>query len=329
MTVFFPDISSYEAGLRIQPGTVAVIAKATEGTYYRDVQYANFKAQAAAVGAVFSAYHFLKAGGGAAQAEYCFAMVGSTPVMLDVETEGSSKPTVQDCLDFIVRMRQLGGRVWGAYFPRWFWEQVGGNLAELGVAIVASGYPGGYSDTDANWQPYGGVTPLIWQYTDSQPYGGQRVDFNAYRGSTAQLAALITGNGTTAPTQPNTGDTDMGTYQVSAGWQNDYSDVAAALQAHIPAGTVVDETQAAAYAMIRSFVAAERAGVIEVKLDQLLNRPAAAPAVDVNALAGALGPLLHPTTDANALAAALLPHLPGNPDPAAFATQLATHIKVV
>ena len=327
MTVFFPDISSYEAGLVIQPGTVAVIAKATEGTYYRDANYEEFKAQANRVGAIFSAYHFLKAGGGAGQAEYCFAMVGATPVMLDVETEGSSKPTVQDCLDFIVRMRQLGGRVWGAYFPRWFWEQVGGNLATLGVAIVASGYPGGYSDTDPNWNPYGGVSPLIWQYTDRQPYGGQSVDFNAYRGTTQELAALI--NGGTAPTQPNTGDTDMGTYQVSAGWQNDYPDVAAALQAHIPAGTVVDETQAAAYSMIRSFVAAERSAVIEAKLDQLLGRPAAAPSIDVNALAGALGPLLHPTTDVAALSAALLPHLPGNPDPAAFATQLAAHIKVV
>lgn len=121
----------------------------------------------------------------------------------------------------------------------------------------------------------------------------------------------------------------MGTYQVSAGWQHDYPDVAGALQAHIPVGTVVDETQAAAYSMIRSFVAAERTAVIEAKLDQLLNRPVSAPGVDVNALAGAVGPLLHPTTDVPALAAALLPHLPGNPDPAAFATQLATHIKVV
>ncbi|MFD0639618.1 GH25 family lysozyme [Catenulispora yoronensis] len=117
MTVFFPDISSYEAGLTIQPGTVAVIAKATEGVYYRDAQYTNFKNQAARVGAIFCAYHFLKAGDGAAQAEYCHAMVGSTPVMLDVETEGTSKPTVADCLDFIVRMRSLGGRVWGCYFP--------------------------------------------------------------------------------------------------------------------------------------------------------------------------------------------------------------------
>jgi hypothetical protein len=203
LTIFFPDISSYEAGLTIQPGTVAVIAKATEGTYYRDAQYQNFKAQAARVGAVFSAYHFLKAGDGAAQADYCHAMVGNVPVMLDVETEGASKPSVADCLAFMARMRALGGRVWGVYFPRWYWEQVGGNLALLGVTLVASGYPGHYSDTDPDWKPYGGATPAIWQYTDKQPYGGQRVDFNAFRGTVPQLAALIDGGGT-APAAPTT-----------------------------------------------------------------------------------------------------------------------------
>lgn len=191
MTIFFPDISSYEHGLTIQPGTVAVIAKATEGTYYRDAEYESFKAQATRVGAIFSAYHFLKAGNASAQANYCYAMVGSTPVMLDVETEGASKPTVTDCAAFIARMRQLGGRVWGAYFPRWYWEQVGGDLGSLGVAIVSSAYTA-YSETGIGWQPYGGAAPAIWQYTDAQSYGGQTVDFNAYRSSVAQLAALIT-----------------------------------------------------------------------------------------------------------------------------------------
>jgi len=213
MTIFFPDISSYEAGLIIQPGTVAVIAKATEGTYYRDAQYANFKAQAAHVGAVFSAYHFLKAGNGAGQADYCHAMVGSTPVMLDVETEGTSKPTVADCADFISRMRALGGSVWGAYFPQWYWQQVGGNLASLGVAVVASNYTA-YSDTGPGWAPYGGVSPALWQYTDKQPYGGQTIDFNAYKGTVQQLAALI--NGTSAPA-PTSGGSIVGTIPASIG----------------------------------------------------------------------------------------------------------------
>lgn len=199
MTIFFPDISSYEYGLSIAPGTVAVIAKATEGTYYRDANYAGFKAQAAAVGAIFSAYHFLKAGGGAAQADYYHAWAGAVPCMLDVETEGASKPTVLDCLAFINRLRDIGGRVWGAYFPAWYWEQVGGSLASLGVAVVSSNYTA-YSDTGPGWAPYGGAAPVIWQYTNAQSYGGQLVDFNAFKGTVAQLAALI--NGTT----PITGD---------------------------------------------------------------------------------------------------------------------------
>lgn len=201
MTIFFPDISSYEDGLTIAPGTVAVIAKATEGTYYRDANYAGFKAQAAAVGAIFSGYHFLKAGGGAAQADYYHAWARAVPCMLDVETEGASKPTVLDCLAFINRLRDIGGRVWGAYFPAWYWEQVGGSLASLGVAVVSSNYTA-YSDTGPGWARYGGAAPVIWQYTNAQPYGGQRVDFNAFRGTVAELAELI--NGTTAST-PSTG----------------------------------------------------------------------------------------------------------------------------
>jgi hypothetical protein len=206
MTIFFPDISSYEAGLTIQPDTVAVIAKATEGTYYRDAEYSNFKAQAAKVGAIFSAYHFLKAGNAAGQADYCHAMVGSTPVMLDVETEGSSMPTVTDVATFIARMHALGGRVWGAYIPRWYWQQVGGDLAALGVAIVSSSYTT-YSDSGPGWAPYGGVTPTAWQYTNKQAYGGQALDFNAYKGTVQQLAALIAGTGT--PTPSNTPGADM------------------------------------------------------------------------------------------------------------------------
>jgi hypothetical protein len=202
VTIFFPDVSNFQAGLRIQPGTVALIAKTSEGTYYTDASYAGFKAQAAAVGSVFSAYHFLKAGNGAGQADYCHAIVGATPVMLDVEPEGTSRPSVADCAAFIARMRQLGGRVWGVYYPRWYWSQTGGDLASLDVALIASGYPGSYSDTDANWNTYGGRQPDIWQYTDRQPYGAMSVDFNAYRGTTAQLAALI--NGTTTPTGDNT-----------------------------------------------------------------------------------------------------------------------------
>lgn len=326
VTIFFPDISSYEAGLTIQPGTVAVVAKATEGTYYQDAQYANFKAQAAQVGAVFSAYHFLKAGNGAGQADYCHAMVGPTPVMLDVETEGASKPTVADCAAFITRMRQLGGRVWGVYFPRWFWEQVGGDLGSLGVAIVSSAYTA-YSDSGPGWAPYGGATPAIWQYTDAQSYGGQRVDFNAYRGTTAQLAALI--NGTTPPTGGSIMSDGTIPAAITGWWPFMAKDFPAGAPFTIADAAIWADAGARAAGYIAQ-QAADGAKSANAKLDQLLAHVGAAPApspVDVQGLAAALGPLLHPTTDVDALATALAPHV-GAPDPVAFAAALAPHIKV-
>lgn len=299
MTISFPDISSYERGLTIQPGTVAVIAKATEGTYYRDAEYANFEAQAARVGAVFSAYHFLKAGNGAGQADYCHAMVGSTPVMLDVETEGASKPTVADCAAFIARMRALGGRVWGCYFPRWFWEQVGGDLGSLGVAIVSSSYTA-YSDTGPGWAPYGGATPAIWQYTDAQPYGGQTVDFNAFKGTVQQLAALI--NGTTTPTPEGVDMTPAESTMLAEIHKSavEYAN----WQFFVPAGR--EQVQGTHAWRMQSTL--DNTVAIENKLDQLLARPVVQP-VDVAALEAFI--VQHQGAGASAadLAAALVQHL--------------------
>jgi len=300
VTISFPDISSYEAGLMIQSGTVAVIAKATEGTYYRDAQYANFKAQAAHVGAVFSAYHFLKAGNGAGQADYCHAMVGSTPVMLDVETEGTSKPTVADCAAFIARMHDLGGRVWGAYFPQWYWQQVGGNLASLGVAIVSSNYTT-YSDSGPGWAPYGGVSPTVWQYTDKQSYGGQTIDFNAYKGTVAQLAALINGTASGGSAMAMLDSTDARTI-----WAYSHGDAPDVHQ------TLDNAAAWAGAANAKADTISSKADGINNKLDQLLARPAA-PVVDVAALEAAI-------------VAQLLPHLNGNVDVNALATILAPAI---
>lgn len=85
MTIFFPDVSSYQAGLRIHPGTVAVCAKASEGTTFHDPSYAHFKAQSAQQGAFFFAYHWLHRGNAEGQANFCHGIVGNTPVMIDWE----------------------------------------------------------------------------------------------------------------------------------------------------------------------------------------------------------------------------------------------------
>ncbi len=227
MTIFFPDISSYERGLTIQPATVAVIAKATE--------------------------------------------------------------------------------VWGAYIPRWYWQQVGGDLSSLGVAIVASGYPGGYSDTDANWNAYGGVSPLIWQYTDAQPYGGQRMDFNAFRGSVPELAALV--NGTTppppAPPAPpnNQGGSTVGTISpaISQFWPE--------LAGQFPANATFADDTALIWADAGARAAALYAKQARDAINDLAGRIAAPPAVDVGALAAAIAPHLAGGSSADEIASAVAKHL--------------------
>lgn len=187
MTIFYPDISSFQAGVSLK-GALAVSCKATQGTGYTNPDYARAEKNAAANGAFFFAYHFLMAGNGAAQAQHCFSVTGKTPVMLDVEEDGTSRPGVADVVAFVRTLRALGGVIHLVYLPHWYWQQIGSpplaELPQLGLALVSSAYTS-YTDADSGtgWQPYGGVTPAVWQYTDALSFNGYSVDFNAFRGT--------------------------------------------------------------------------------------------------------------------------------------------------
>jgi hypothetical protein len=195
VTIFYYDVSSYEGQTNVPSDAAAIVAKATEGNYRRDSDYTWFKQQAANRNLPFSGYHFLKQEiDPAVQARYYHDFAGSVPCMLDVETENGSLPTVDQVVSFIEALHGLGGRVWGAYIPRWYWAQVGGDLSRLtalGTALVSSNYTA-YSDNGPGWQPYGGATPAAWQFTSTP------LDTNAFKGTPAELAALF--NGAPAPT---------------------------------------------------------------------------------------------------------------------------------
>lgn len=195
MTIFYPDYSSFQGQATVPAGTPAIVAKATEGTYYIDADYGYYKSTAERMGIPFSGYHFLKADiDPAAQALYYYNFAGSTPCMLDVETENSSKPNVDQVLTFMTALKGHGGRVWGVYFPQWYWGQVGGDLSRLeaaGAGVISSNYTS-YSDGGPGWTPYGGAHQILaWQYTSTP------IDINAFKGTPAQLAATI--NGTSGP----------------------------------------------------------------------------------------------------------------------------------
>lgn len=200
MTIAYPDVSNHNGGMPLQDGTVACFAKSSEGTGYRDAYYGHFKAEAERVGALFGAYHFLTQGDGAGQARFAYSIVGpAVPMMIDFEPEYDaagnplSLPSLADAVAFRDTYRSLGGLVRLNYLPRWYWSGHLGSpsLAPLAdLALVSSGYTA-YSDTGPGWAPYGGLTPAVWQYTDALPYSGQKVDFNAYRGTVDQFRALL------------------------------------------------------------------------------------------------------------------------------------------
>lgn len=202
MTIYFEDVSNWQNGMSIT-GACAATAKASEGTGYRDPDYAGYRAQATAMGIPFAGYHFLHNGSVAAQAALAFEMVGaSTPLMLDVEVvQGQPDPTYADVTGFVAAYRALGGRVTLLYLPEWFWSGHWGSpdltpLANLGLALISSDYTT-YSDTGPGWAPYGGVTPTFWQYTSTATVNGQpNVDLNAYRGTVEQLRAIFEGTST-------------------------------------------------------------------------------------------------------------------------------------
>src|SRR6516225_9558777 len=175
MTIFYPDVSSYQAGISFANCVIAV-AKATEGSGYTNPDYASAKVRAANAGAFFCAYPFLRAGNGAAQASYARSVVGSeVPLMIDCEAEYNSNgtlasaPQVSDIVDFVNEYRALGGKTYLLYLPHWYWQGDMGQASlapviNLGMLLVSSDYTA-YSDTGPGWAPYGGMTPIIWQYT--------------------------------------------------------------------------------------------------------------------------------------------------------------------
>lgn len=213
MSVTFPDVSNHQGNLSLN-GAAACIAKATEGTTFQDQWYTAFRLKADALAIPFAAYHWLHAADVLGQARLAFAVVGAaTPLMIDDE-EPIDGLDINRTLAFVKAYRALGGTVTMEYCPRWHWEREGSPdlrpLAAAGLALVSSNYSQPYSDTGVGWNPYGGVTPSIWQYTSSQPFNGSLVDFNGFRGGgVAELDTLFRYG-------PNGKVNDMQRYQITA-----------------------------------------------------------------------------------------------------------------
>jgi len=207
MTIFGPDISSYQRGLNLASLANAsfVIAKTTEGTYYTDPDYDGWRLQSAALHKPFIWYHFLSGEAASAQAAHTAAKVGdkNLPGMLDFEPTPTFRPTLAQAIAYVDAAHAAGLNLRLVYLPRWYWQQIGspdlGALRDRGLQLVSSAYPGGSGSAPAiypgdkatGWGPYGGMTPLLYQFTDKASDGGQPLDYNAFQGDVAAFEAAL------------------------------------------------------------------------------------------------------------------------------------------
>lgn len=209
--IFGIDVASYQSGINMrqakQEGIQFVIVKMTEGQGYASPVWKIQARDARQSGMLVAGYHYLTKDSMTAQAAKCKREMDSfdvaLPVMLDWEDRGGDGNNLRAA---VREFRRAGLRVVFGYVPPWYWNQAGRpNLADLGLAIVASGYPGGAGTPaqiykrvgSGTWgNGYGGVKPTILQFTDQALVAGLKVDCNAYPGTIEQLTSLF--DGTTA-----------------------------------------------------------------------------------------------------------------------------------
>lgn len=203
MTLYGIDVASYQAGLNLAEvkaeGFDFIIAKATQGSGYVDPYWPSFRDGALANNLILVAYHYVTLDPAAAQAENLIGTLGdsSIPVMLDFEAGSGDIANFWAVADAIAA---AGAHVALSYIPRWYWQEIGSPSLTGVPGLVASDYVGGtgyasalYPGDDSSfWTGYGGVDPVILQFTDAAQVAGQTVDADAYVGTAEELQQLLT-----------------------------------------------------------------------------------------------------------------------------------------
>jgi GH25 family lysozyme M1 (1,4-beta-N-acetylmuramidase) len=127
-------------------------------------------------------------------------------LQVDCEKWNNNQATVPSKADIKAFCDRLVARTHGryrpiVYAPKWVY---GDSLAGLGYPLWSSAYVSGSGygsslyakaggDSGPGWKAYSGQVPAIWQFTSSANIPPQTTcDANAFRGSVAQLKALIT-----------------------------------------------------------------------------------------------------------------------------------------
>lgn len=209
MTLYGFDISNNNGpGLSIaeiqREGFAWCEMKVTEGDYFTDPEWSDYKAQADACGMPIIGYHYAVASSApAAQATHFQAAGGGTRVMIDFEDRSGD---IADYWNLVAAFNAIGITVAASYVPQWYWQRIGCPDLSQVPGLIASAYPkssAGYAsvlyqgdggDSGEGWTPYGNGNPVMWQFTDCALVDGGSVDANAFRGSLDDLNALLGGD---------------------------------------------------------------------------------------------------------------------------------------
>lgn len=223
MTVFGPDVSQYQKGL-VPPDPAGIgfgICRASIGQYL-DATCLGFLDWFRDNGVPYCAYHFaypIASHPARIQADTFHRSVAADPsvnCMIDWEEDGDDnchpnggpqKPSWSDVLAVATEIRNLGHKVTLVYAPDWWWSEQGKpNMAGAGFDLVAAEYgpkpwPTGTTaqvyaarggDASPDWKGYGGLTPVLLQFSCQVTWGNKALDMNAYRGDPAVLNRWFT-----------------------------------------------------------------------------------------------------------------------------------------
>ncbi|MFE7268404.1 GH25 family lysozyme [Streptomyces sp. NPDC057592] len=202
----------------VRAGYSFVFQKATQGTGYRDPQFAGDFAGASRAGLMVAPYHFYDSGSGVAQADhfirtaraagYDGKRAGQLPPVVDLEKIRGRCPAGVNNTQvaaFLTKTRQAFGVNPIVYTTKDFADTcLRGNTSALANSPL---WQPRYGSGTREPAPVGGRYWSIWQYTENGSVPGLRsnADVNVYKGTLTQLRALAHLSPGQTPTGPGAG----------------------------------------------------------------------------------------------------------------------------
>jgi len=218
-TLFGPDVSNNNWSSTAQvvqfvnslpgQGFSWVEAKCTQGAGYQDPYWQATLHACQAINVPCVGYHFVTTDDPVAQAQNFVANNGGSTAMLDFEAGAGD---ITNFWAVANAFNSAGVTVVLSYIPNWYWQEIGSPDLSNVPGLISSAYPStaqGYAsdlytsgggDSGEGWAPYGGATPVMWQFTDAANIGGFIVDCNAFQGTSTQLGQLLNPTAPAAPT---------------------------------------------------------------------------------------------------------------------------------